>query len=377
MINPCFSNIFEPNCYKNMKKTFDLRVAIATTVFMMAMSLVSVQAQLIYRDNHIFVGDPPSNYATVATAASPGIYIGPDYSIESWDGGLNFWRPSNSTNYGNYKFFVGDDGNIGIGRKPTNYKLEVNGQVWITGDLLITSDGTLKKNIINIGDNRTEYVSKLLKLNGKLYDKQISSNADNAEEVKKMVTMGKIRKEDAATALKSLNKSRKDVYKKEFGFIAQEVKEQFPELVEENADGVYAMNYTGLIPVLLEAIKELNAKIDNLEKQLVSTKPNASTNSGSEAESGNVLETREYLSQNIPNPFNGTTTIKYNLPEGTTTAAITVYSTSGTVVKTIPLNVNNRSGSIALSSSEFSTGMYIYNLTANGAILDSKKMINQ
>jgi hypothetical protein len=115
------------------------------TVFMMTMSLVSVQAQFLYRDSHIFAGQLPSNYTTVASASSPGIYLGPDYSIEYWDGGLNFWRPANSSNSGNYKLFIADNGNIGIGRKPTTYKLEVNGQIWTTAGLLITSDLTLKK----------------------------------------------------------------------------------------------------------------------------------------------------------------------------------------------------------------------------------------
>jgi hypothetical protein len=118
-----------------MQKKIKTSAVMAATVFMMVSGIASLSAQFIYRDNHIFVGQPPSNYTTVATSSSPGVYIGPDFSIEYWDGGLNFWRPALSTNYGNYKFFVGDDGNIGIGRKPTTelakgtyvYNLTANG----------------------------------------------------------------------------------------------------------------------------------------------------------------------------------------------------------------------------------------------------------
>ena len=44
------------------------------------------------------------------------------------------------------------------------------------------------------------------------------------------------------------------------GFIAQEVQKIFPELVETDQEGFLSVNYTGLIPHLLEAIKELQEK---------------------------------------------------------------------------------------------------------------------
>ncbi|MEO9966224.1 MAG: tail fiber domain-containing protein [Reichenbachiella sp.] len=52
------------------------------------------------------------------------------------------------------------------------------------------------------------------------------------------------------------------------GFIAQEVEKLFPELVEEDAEGFKAVNYTGFIPHLVEAIHEMKAENDELrEKQ--------------------------------------------------------------------------------------------------------------
>jgi len=52
------------------------------------------------------------------------------------------------------------------------------------------------------------------------------------------------------------------------GFIAQELKEVFPDLVNEGADGYYSINYTGLIPLLVEAVKELNQKNQALEERV-------------------------------------------------------------------------------------------------------------
>jgi hypothetical protein len=53
------------------------------------------------------------------------------------------------------------------------------------------------------------------------------------------------------------------------GVIAQEVEAVFPALVATSPDGYKRVNYTGLIGVLIEAVKELKAKADALEKRIV------------------------------------------------------------------------------------------------------------
>ncbi len=52
---------------------------------------------------------------------------------------------------------------------------------------------------------------------------------------------------------------------KDLGVIAQEVEEVFPELVHVDARGYKAVNYQGLIAPLIEAVKELDARITTLE----------------------------------------------------------------------------------------------------------------
>ena len=51
---------------------------------------------------------------------------------------------------------------------------------------------------------------------------------------------------------------------KDLGVIAQEVEEYFPELVVTDKHGVKKVRYEGLIPVLIEGIKELKSKIDDI-----------------------------------------------------------------------------------------------------------------
>jgi hypothetical protein len=56
--------------------------------------------------------------------------------------------------------------------------------------------------------------------------------------------------------------------KKDIGFIAQDVQEVLPELVRDNGKGNLSLRYQGITPILLEAIKELKAEIEELKKQI-------------------------------------------------------------------------------------------------------------
>ncbi|MBI2843111.1 MAG: tail fiber domain-containing protein [Armatimonadetes bacterium] len=54
----------------------------------------------------------------------------------------------------------------------------------------------------------------------------------------------------------------------QIGFIAQEVENVLPELVSVNPDGYRGVHYANLVPVLVEAIKEQQKRIDYLQRQL-------------------------------------------------------------------------------------------------------------
>jgi hypothetical protein len=53
--------------------------------------------------------------------------------------------------------------------------------------------------------------------------------------------------------------------KEDIGFIAQDVQKVLPELVRENDNGMLSMRHQGITPILLEAIKELKAEIEELK----------------------------------------------------------------------------------------------------------------
>lgn len=79
---------------------------------------------------------------------------------------------------------------------------------------------------------------------------------------------------DATDLIKQLNGVRftwKANDRKSLGVIAQEVEELFPELISERTDtGTKSVNYNGLVGVLIEAVKELSARVEELEDRLES-----------------------------------------------------------------------------------------------------------
>jgi Chaperone of endosialidase/Secretion system C-terminal sorting domain len=188
------------------------------------------------------------------------------------------------------------------------------------------------------------------------------------------------------SAFKGLNLSSD----KQHGLIAQELQAVFPELVKASrytnldekgstslSDEFLAVNYQGLIPIMLKAIQELKGKVDALETAL-SQKGNATA---IEAEPGKTIATKAgnfkasqfTLLQNTPNPFSGTTTIRYALPEGVSNATIAVFDLNGKM----QLQYGNLNGSsqITINGNTLQPGMYIYTLLAEGQEVVSKRMI--
>ena len=55
--------------------------------------------------------------------------------------------------------------------------------------------------------------------------------------------------------------------KQKIGVLAQEIQEVFPELVSEDDNEMLAVNYQGLVPVLINALKEQQGEINRLKDQ--------------------------------------------------------------------------------------------------------------
>jgi hypothetical protein len=78
------------------------------------------------------------------------------------------------------------------------------------------------------------------------------------------------------TPTTSANGEKSSVQRQQYGVIAQDVELVFPELIKEKAlfinqgdETVYkTVDYIQLVPVMIEAIKELNTEVERLKKEL-------------------------------------------------------------------------------------------------------------
>jgi hypothetical protein len=155
----------------------------------------------------------------------------------------------------------------------------------------------------------------------------------------------------------------------QYGFIAQDVEKVMPEIASENSDGYYAVNYTMLIPVLTEAIKEKDKEITELRTEIAELR--SAFNDFKAGQAVNGVEGYR-LEQNAPNPFSQNTVIGYAVPAGTTGARVNVYDLAGRLVKSF--NIADQSGQITINAGDMSNGLYIYDLQVNGRQILERKM---
>lgn len=229
---------------------------------------------------------------------------------------------------------ITDDGTIVTigGGTPAilpNARLFVNGNTEVAGSFFTTSDKKYKKNIRIV----PSALSKIVQLRGVSY----SYNKEK---------FPKINFPEGQT----------------IGLIAQELEKVFPELTHKNSEGLLSVNYDGLIPVLIEAIKEQQVQIEKLEAAIA--KPSAITPESAIAE----------LFQNNPNPFNQITEIKFFLPTNTRQATLYIYDMQGTQIKKVDLT-GRGDASVNLQAGTLRAGVYHYALIADGKEVAMKRMI--
>lgn len=159
-----------------------------------------------------------------------------------------------------------------------------------------------------------------------------------------------------------------------YGFIAQEVREVFPELVSENADGYLAIDYIGFIPMLVEAVKSLNAKVEEQRETIESLQMERAPRQTRGAGIDGTVVTKPSLSQNRPNPFSVSTRIDCTLPETVSQAVMCVYDLQGKQVMKTEIEGRGAT-SVTIDGQALQPGMYIYALIADGEEIDSKRMI--
>lgn len=232
--------------------------------------------------------------------------------------------------------------------------------------LLLTSDERLKDNISNV-EQALEIVSAL---NGVTFN--YAPKTSPMEGYKARNEYEQKYKDKFDRYYDNLNSERRKAL--HYGLVAQEVEKILPDLVHKDKNGMLSVDYIGVIPLLINAIKELKNRLEIIECEQNASGEDYNaplvTSSLSSLMHSNKLE---ILSQNDPNPFTSDTCIRFQLPNGVRKGAIYIYDLQGKQIKRI--DVDDTLTSVIINGGDLSAGMYIYSLIANGKELASKKMI--
>ncbi|MFA6572214.1 MAG: tail fiber domain-containing protein [Bacteroidota bacterium] len=294
-------------------------------------------------------------------------YNNGEFGLENWGGNLNIWKPWPSPFNGinrNYYLFINVAGGVGVGKAPTNsgIVLDVAGHVYASS-FNITSDERLKNDIAPL----TTQTQLIYSLHGKSYKKHLQEERlEMPEQRDADGNLYKAKNNDNVSA------NLKEV--PEFGFIAQELKEVYPELVSQDTLGYYSINYIGLIPLLVEALKTQKLQIDELTTKVNDLSLFGPQKVNSSNETLTDLLKYSVLEQNVPNPFNTSTSINYYLPSTVSSANLYIYDMNGGQLKNISL-IDRGKSFIIIQGNELSAGMYLYALIADGKVIDTKRMI--
>jgi hypothetical protein len=164
---------------------------------------------------------------------------------------------------------------------------------------------------------------------------------------------------------------------KQMGLIAQEVEAIVPEVVRDQYTGHKAVAYQHLVGLLIEAVKELDSKINQCCGYAAKTTPNnkelgktASTENISLDEQGDF----NILLQNNPNPTTTKTNISYKIITTSLKAEIMLFDLQGALIKKYDLKEKGK-GNIEILQGELKAGMYLYSLVVDNKEIDTKRMI--
>jgi hypothetical protein len=175
----------------------------------------------------------------VFTGTSTGLYnalmynTNDGFDIYATDGGgatkNMMLSTSGSSGYNSLKLFANGNNQFANNNvADQGYKLYVAGTIYASSDVIAYSDISVKKNIRNIENA----LGRVVKSRGILYDRKDNGDKDN------------------------------------IGFIAQELEEQFPELVATNKDGTKGVKYQNAVAILVEAVKEQQTQIESQKSEI-------------------------------------------------------------------------------------------------------------
>ena len=165
---------------------------------------------------------------------------------------------------------------------------------------------------------------------------------------------------------------KQSLSKLHYGLNVEELEEVFPDLVYENEGGSKSINYVEMVPILVQAINELSAKVAELEGKDGAVKKVSAKATGIKDVDGSVEVLA--LGQNKPNPFGTSTEIEVSVPESVQSAFVYVYDLQGKKVQQVNITARGKQ-TVQLNAADLADGMYLYSLIADGKVVETRRMI--
>ena len=279
----------------------------------------------------------------------PGVTFEVEHDEGSANNGLGLTKNGDSDKA--WHMYVFESGNLGF--IEDNNSNELERILEEDGDWIKGSDRSLKTNIRNLDD---QLVSGIYQLRPTTYRYKTQSDTE-----------------------------------RQYGFIAQEVEQVFPDLVSRTHEAGeperLGVSYEEMIPLTIAALQaqqqtiaEKDRQINNLQQQVTDLH-----NRLDELEALITGQSEEHtvhldgvdkpqLHQNIPNPFNGKTQIGYYLPEGIQEAQLRITASNGQIVRTIALQGAGE-GQVNVNINGLASGTYQYSLLVDGRLVKTKQMM--
>ena len=333
---------------------------------------------------------------------------------------------------------------VQVGINANSPEVRWGGASLPSGVLAFNSDNSITAcnsiNVMNVADPNTNQLGANVAIeimgDGIINSTWSPSDARFKENIKKIENAKEIINNLVGTTYKYnkqaiINRNFSD--RNQFGLIAQDVSKVVPDVVMEMPNGYMAVNYVGIIPILIEAFKIQQSEIDSLKNSnleqnntnplvteslkdtLIETKVDSlskilnirenqldSINSIVSRQENEINEIKSILNsiskcletsklcihsvnqnneiidlpklfQNIPNPFSDQTKIQYYLPLNSPPAFIEIFDVNGRTIEKVALTKEGNE-TITISSQLLPSGSLYYHLNCGNKIYGPYKM---
>ncbi len=166
-------------------------------------------------------------------------------------------------NYGVYGYLIGSNNGTAIYGTTTG-DVAISGKYagYFNGDVYIT--GLMSTNTLTVRSSDQKFKDRIVLLNASEAYDRINLLKPSTYYLRQQ----EITSADSSSVRYLYDPDSEVFTKRKYGFVAQELKEVFPDLVYTLQDGNLGIDYIGLIPVMIQAIQEQRKELEALRKRI-------------------------------------------------------------------------------------------------------------